>query len=186
MHLRYLIAAQALAFGSLLSMQSMSADHAPAHAHHHHGSVELSQSGQATFAAIAEIVAVLETDPTTDWSQVDITRLREHLVDMDEVLLNADARVEESREAVLVHYRGTGRTLDAIRRMIPAHGRMMNGHRGWKSTTQINENGVTWTLMSSPQERVRIRALGPFGLLTLGSHHGPHHLAMAKGTLPKH
>lgn len=185
MHLRHLIAAHTLAMGSLMSTASMSAEPAGTHAHHH-SSVELSQAGQAAFAALAEVVAALEADPTTDWSQVDITRLREHLVDMNDVVLRADARVVETQEAVLLHYRGTGRTLDAIHRMIPAHGRMMNGHRGWQSTTQINQDGVTWTLMASSEERVRIRALGAFGLLTLGSHHGPHHLAMAKGRSPQH
>ena len=30
----------------------------------------------------------------------------------------------------------------------------------------------------------RIRSLGFTGLLTLGAHHGPHHLALAKGERP--
>jgi hypothetical protein len=170
----------------MLSMPSLSAE--PAHPHvHHEASVSLSHSGQATFAALAEVVAVLEADPTTDWTKVDLTRLREHLVDMDDVLVRAAARMEETKDAVLLRYRGTGRTLEAIRRMIPAHARMMNGHRGWQSTIEIDQDGVTWTLSTeSDRERARIRALGPFGLLTLGSHHGPHHLAMARGTLRPH
>jgi hypothetical protein len=45
--------------------------------------------GQDAFGAIQEIVAILEADSNTDWSKVDITALREHLIDMNEVTLKA-------------------------------------------------------------------------------------------------
>lgn len=48
------------------------------------------EPGQGAFAAIAEIVALLSADTSTDWSRVDITALREHLVDMNQLTLNAD------------------------------------------------------------------------------------------------
>lgn len=38
------------------------------------------EPGQGTFAAIAEIVALLQSDPTTDWATVDIEALRQHLI----------------------------------------------------------------------------------------------------------
>ncbi len=41
------------------------------------------EPGQGAFATIAEIVALLTSDPKTDWSKVDIAGLREHLIDMD-------------------------------------------------------------------------------------------------------
>ena len=47
--------------------------------------------GQDAFGAIQEIVQILEADPTTDWSKVNIAALREHLVDMNEVTLRAVA-----------------------------------------------------------------------------------------------
>src|SRR5438046_3161300 len=40
------------------------------------------EPGQSAFAAIQEIVALLEADPGTDWTKVDIEALRRHLVDM--------------------------------------------------------------------------------------------------------
>jgi hypothetical protein len=166
--------------GALLSFSSLGAEH-----HEHHpASDSPRQPGQAAFAALAEVVAVLEADPSTDWTRVDLTALRNHLVDMDEVLMRADGNVDVTGKTVVLRYRGTGRTLDAIRRMIPAHAKMMNGHRGWRSAAATESDGATWTLeTSSVEERARIKALGPFGLLTLGSHHGPHHLAMARGTM---
>ena len=41
--------------------------------------------GQDAFGTIQEIVQILEADPNTDWSKVNIAALREHLIDMNEV-----------------------------------------------------------------------------------------------------
>jgi len=37
---------------------------------------KLSEPGQGAFAALSEVVRVLEADPDTDWAQVDLTGLR--------------------------------------------------------------------------------------------------------------
>jgi hypothetical protein len=47
--------------------------------------------GQDAFGAIQEVIQILEVDPTTDWSNVNIAALREHLIDMNEVTLHATA-----------------------------------------------------------------------------------------------
>ena len=146
----------------------------------------LTQPGQAAFAALSEAVRYLEADPATDWSKVNITSLRNHLVDMDEVMMHADARVDETADGVRIFFTGTGRTLAAVKRMIPAHAAMMKGYHDWGSSTASTDGGVIWTIAAPPAERVRIRALGPFGLLTLGSHHAVHHLALAQGSMPHH
>jgi len=46
--------------------------------------------GQDAFGAIAEVVRFLEADPETDWSAVDLERLRQHLIDMNEVVLRSE------------------------------------------------------------------------------------------------
>ncbi len=46
---------------------------------------------QEVFGTIQEIVRMLEADPATDWSKVNIGALREHLIDMDEVTMRARA-----------------------------------------------------------------------------------------------
>jgi hypothetical protein len=51
--------------------------------------------GQDAFGAIQEIVQILEADPKTDWSKVDLERLRRHLIDMNEVTLKADSAPKE-------------------------------------------------------------------------------------------
>ena len=178
----------ALAAPSLSNAEDMHADmhsdmqcsHADAHAS------GLTQPGQAAFAALQEAVALLEADSATDWSKVNITSLRDHLVDMDEVVMHADAKIDDTADGVRVSFTGAGRTLAAVKRMIPAHASMMNGYHDWASSTSASTTGVVWTIVASPAERVRIKALGPFGLLTLGSHHAIHHLALARGQMPHH
>jgi len=46
--------------------------------------------GQDAFGAIQEIVGILDADPKTDWSKVDLEALRQHLIDMNEVTLKAE------------------------------------------------------------------------------------------------
>lgn len=167
----------ALSFAMPVSVQAD--DH-----HEHLAAPHLQQSGQAAFAAIQEIVQRLDADPNTDWSKVNIDRLRAHLLDMNEVVMNAIADVEDVEGGVRIKVTGTGRALPAIQRMIPAHAAMMNGYRDWRSVTEPIADGISWTLFTSSQsERARIHGLGLFGLLTLGSHHAPHHWAMAKGEM---
>lgn len=47
--------------------------------------------GQDAFGAIQEIVHMLDADPKTDWSKVNLEALRQHLIDMDDVTLKAAA-----------------------------------------------------------------------------------------------
>ena len=71
--------------------------------------------GQDAFAAIAEIVGILEADPTTDWTKVDIERLRQHLIDMNEVMLRAAVSQTSVPGGLAMDITGTGRTEQAIR-----------------------------------------------------------------------
>ena len=138
--------------------------------------------GQDAFGAIQEIVRILEADPATDWGKVDLAGLREHLIDMNEVTLKAVAVARPVDNGLQVDVTGSGRTLDAIRRMVPAQGRELSQLRDWHAATETIVDGVRLTVTSSdPKEVVHIRGLGFIGLLASGSHHQPHHLAMARG-----
>ena len=63
-----------------------------------------SMPGQDAFGAIQEVVQMLESDPATDWSKVNIAALREHLIDMNEVTLHA-ATAERSLDNGSRNYR---------------------------------------------------------------------------------
>jgi len=141
--------------------------------------------GQDAFGTVQEIVRILEADPKTDWSKVDLEALRQHLIDMNEVTLKADAATRPIDGGLEIAVTGTGRTLAAIQRMLPAHAQELNRMNGWKATTSALPNGVLLTVTASDAKEVQhIRGLGFIGLLVSGAHHQPHHLAMAKGEFP--
>lgn len=138
--------------------------------------------GQDAFGAIQEVVRLLEADPKTDWSKVDIAALREHLVDMNEVTLHAAANETRLDNGVGIAVTGEGRVLDAIRRMVPAHAQELNGMNDWSATTEDLPNGVRLTVTTSdPKQISKLQALGFMGLMVQGGHHQPHHLAIATG-----
>lgn len=137
--------------------------------------------GQDAFGAIQEIVRILEADPKTDWSKVNLEALRQHLIDMNEVTLRADEAAKDIDGGLAIAITGTGRTVEAIQRMIPAHAQEINGLHGWRVKADTLPNGERLTVISSdPKETQHIRGLGFIGILVRGTHQ-PHHLMMAKG-----
>ena len=137
-----------------------------------HAASRLTEPGQDAFAAIAEIVALLEADPSTDWSKVDVAALREHLVDMDELMLNAVAREEPIPGGLRITVTGEGRTLRAIQDMVPAHAAELAKIRGWQVQSTVRDDGAGLSVTSAaPQQQRRIRGLGFFGLMATGAHH---------------
>lgn len=138
-------------------------------------------AGQEVFGAIQEIVKILEADPTTDWSKVNIAALHRHLVDMDEVTMRAKATERGFANGVEFTVTGTDRTIEAIKRMVPAHARVLAA-TGWQTKTEVLANGVKLTVTTSdPAQLVKIKSLGFIGVMVQGAHHQPHHLMMAKG-----
>ncbi|MCF3596311.1 hypothetical protein LZG00_20190 [Rhodobacteraceae bacterium LMO-12] len=141
------------------------------------------ETGQAAFAALAEIVAILQADPETDWERVDIDGLRRHLVDMD--LLTQEAVIARTLrpEGARFEIRGTPRVLEAIRAMVSAHAPFLAAETGWDVVTEDLEDGVA---LNVDGDAAQIQGLGFFGLMTIGAHHQEHHLMMAKGAAPHH
>jgi hypothetical protein len=160
---------------------------APMHGHAH-GAAPSSPGalpalpGQDAFAALQEIVRLLEADPATDWTRVDLDALRLHLVDMAEVMLRAETTTRRIEGGVEVTATGQGRTLAALRRMVPAHARELDGMPGWRAGSEVLPDGVRLTVTSAdPKQVAHIRGLGFFGLMASGAHHQAHHLAIARG-----
>lgn len=139
--------------------------------------------GQDAFGAIQEIVKILEADSSTDWSKVNIAALREHLIDMNEVTLHADAVPNDIENGVEITITGQGRTVDAIKRMVPEHALDLN-QMGWSARTANLPNGVTLTVTTADSSKLpELRALGFMGIMVLGADHQRHHLMMAKGEM---
>jgi hypothetical protein len=141
--------------------------------------------GQDAFGAIAEIVRLLDADPATDWAKVDIERLRQHLVDMNEVVLRSAVKQTPITGGLAMEITGTGRTEQAIRAMVVPHAVELDRLPSYAVRTESIPGGVRLTVLArNPDETkvvARIRGLGFAGLITEGAHHQAHHLAMAKG-----
>ncbi len=147
-------------------------------------------AGQAAYAAIGEIVRYLKADPNTDWSRVNVEALRRHLIDMDDVTMRARAAQRNVTDGAEITVTGSGSTVAAIKRMVASHARQLDQDPELRAQVRAVPTGVVLivTARNAGDTRVatQIRGLGFAGLLTLGDHHAPHHLALARGTPMAH
>ncbi|MHB2211491.1 hypothetical protein [Methylobacterium sp. CM6257] len=187
--LRIAAAALLLASGPAFSQEAEIGGHHD-HAAMSHGVASQARSsvpkepGQSAFAAIQEIVQILEADPHADWSKVDIEGLRQHLIDMNNVTLDADVTAVPVEAGVQFTVRGRGPVRDSIRRMVSAHAATMNGMDGWKFSAAETEDGASLTVIVPASDLAKVRALGFIGVMTHGMHHQEHHLMLARGGHP--
>lgn len=142
------------------------------------------QPGQGAFAAIQEIVQILEADPHTDWSKVDIEGLRQHLIDMNNVTLDAKVRNELIDGGMRFIVTGTGAVADSIRRMVSAHAATMDGFGGWHFIAKNIDGGAILDVRVPAHDLSELKALGFIGVLTRGMHQQGHHLMIARGEHP--
>lgn len=144
----------------------------------------LSQPGNAAFGAIQEVIAVLEADPATDWSRVNLEALRQHLVDMDNVTLNVEVTSQEAiSKGVRVSVRPTTTAAaQSLTRLLTAHGPQLQHERGWKLSSVKYQDGLRIDITTDDETEVtKVRAFGYIGMLAAGAHHAVHHWAMASG-----
>lgn len=135
--------------------------------------------GQDALSAIRAVVSRLEADPDTDWSRINIDALRDHLVDMHEVTMNAEVETSEVDGGASYRVTGRNRTLQAIRTMVPMHANQLSQEFDWAVNSKEIRNGYEVTVTATAADQVaRIRALGFYGFLVSGEHHTEHHLAI--------
>ena len=144
-------------------------------------SMPVLEPGQSAFAAIAEIVAKLESNPDTNWNVVDIKGLREHLRDMNKVIIDAVTVAKEIDGGMQFTVTGGVDVKSSIRRMTLAHATFMNNVNGWEYKAKKIDGGAVVTVLVPPQAQAKIKALGFFGMIASGSHHQLHHWMMASG-----
>lgn len=168
-----------------LMVAGLLAQVAPAQTTHDHGATTAASAGptepgQGAFAAIAEIVALLRADPETDWGSVDIASLRQHLVDMDQLVTSAEVTQDDRPGGAVFRAKLSGPGGAAVGRMVTAHAPVLAAETGWSSSARPEGDELVWTV-TSPDAAEAIRALGFFGLMAIGDHHRAHHLALATG-----
>ena len=175
----------AVAFALLTAGAALAAEKTHDHGAMMTGSGMPEETGQATFAAIQEIVAMLDANPATDWAKVDIEVLRQHLIDMNNVTLGAAVGTAEVEGGIRFSVSGEGSVRESVRRMVMAHAATMNGADGWKFAAESSDNGAILTVSPPDQaSMVKLRALGFIGVMTRGMHHQQHHWMLATGMGP--
>jgi hypothetical protein len=159
---------------------------ADTHAAHMNGTAATKpvQPGQGAFAAIQEIVEILEADPKTDWSKVDIEALRQHLIDMNSVTLASGVATTAVDGGMQYVVTGTGPVVASIRRMIAAHAATMNAVDDWTFQAGESAGGAVLTVKVPVKDLIKLRGLGFLGVMTHGMHHQQHHLMIARGDHP--
>ncbi len=147
----------------------------------------LQAPGQAVFGTVQEAIRQLEADSTTDWSQVDVDRLRRHLLDMHNVAVHVTVEEKASIEnGVRLRVRPTREAAHAsLDRVLAAHPHMLKQETGWSMAVEEQDDAyVLRVTTDNPNETVKIRALGYMGLLAYGSHHQSHHWQLVQGKHP--
>ena len=146
----------------------------------------VTEVGQSAFAAIAQIVEVLNADPASDWSKVDIEALRQHLIDMNNVTLRAEMAATATPTGARFTVTSPDPEVQAsIRRMVAAHAATMNGTGNWTMVAEEAPGGAILAVSGPSDDAVKINSLGFIGVMTLGMHHQAHHLMIATGTGPR-
>lgn len=81
-----------LFLGFLIAIPSLSAAqdaHSNSPGMVHGAAAALTEPGQGAFGALSEVVRVLEADPGTDWSKMDLDGLQAHLLAMNLLVTGA-------------------------------------------------------------------------------------------------
>lgn len=147
----------------------------------------LTEPGNDVFGTIREVVQKLEANPDTDWSQVDLEALRQHLLDMeafaDDVVVLSQ---QEINNGTKITVRGTSeRAGRAFKRLFGMHPAMLKQETGWvMKATQNDEQWVIPCASEKPSEVAKIRGLGYIWLLAEGGHHQTHHWMIVNARHP--
>ena len=146
----------------------------------------LTEAGTDPFAVIQEVIALLEANPDTDWSVINIEALRSHLVEMQDMTLNVTVEQQPINLGFMaVITPTTNRALDSLIQVLAAHPSQMKIETGWDMTV-ANNNGIFTITVTTDQlfDVDKIRGLGYIGIIAYGNHHQPHHWAMVSGENP--
>ncbi len=147
----------------------------------------LKEAGNAIFGTIQETIKMLDADPNTDWTKVDLEGLRQHLVDMENFTSGVDVLSQKKIEkgAEIVIRAKSEEAHHSLERALKAHPSMMESETGWTMGVKQNKERFTLTIETQkPDEVARLRALGYIGVMALGDHHQVHHWMMASGSNP--
>lgn len=152
----------------------------------HHSSTPLTEPGNDIFGTIQEVVQKLEADPETDWSQVNLEALRQHLLDMKAFTEEIEVLTKNQiQKGIVIKVRPqSDRAAQALKRLFNMHPNMIKKEKGWDMDVKQDDGNWIITCTTDDETSVeKLRALGYIGLLTEGAHHQLHHWMIATGKI---
>ncbi len=152
----------------------------------HQNRTPLTESGNDIFGTIQEVVQKLEANPDTDWSQVNLEALRQHLLDMkaftEEVEVLTKSQIKNGTKITVRPQ--SERAVQALKKLFNMHPDMIQKEKGWDmNAKQDGDNWIITCTTDDETEVEKVRALGYIGLLAEGAHHQLHHWMIATGKM---
>lgn len=142
----------------------------------------LPRGGGDALGTIQETVGLLLADPTTDWRDVRVSRLRQHLADLDEIVARSEVDERPVDGGLAITAGGSERTLAALRRAVPEHVRATDGFMDWEVTVRDAGDALELTITTDDADEVAVvRGLGFFGYLASGVNRPQSHLGLVRG-----
>ena len=105
---------------------------------------------------------------------------------MNNVVTKSKATMNSNDDAITFTVTGEGEVVASIQRMVHSHAKMLAGATGWSVDVENQADGVTMRVVAEDKDWDKIMGLGFYGLLTIGAHHQPHHIMIARGYDPHH
>ena len=140
---------------------------------------------QAAFSTISDIVRALKADTSTDWSKVNLEALRQHLIDMDNVVMRSTVKQTNVPGGVTLDVTGSGEVTAAIRRMMTMHAMALTEEGSYVAKASEIPGGARFVVTAKDTTNAKavamVRGLGFAGLITEGDHHAMHHMMVARG-----
>src|SRR6056297_3896364 len=101
--------------------------------HMHQTNTPLTEAGNDIFGTIQEVVQKLEADPETDWSNVNLEALRQHLLDMKAFTEEVEVLTKRPAESGLeIRVKPENPRADqALQRLLKMHPQMLKKEKGW-------------------------------------------------------
>ncbi len=147
----------------------------------------LSEAGNDAFGTIQEVISKLNNDPNTDWSKVNLEKLRKHLVDMNNMTLHVEviSQVDTENGLGVIVKPTTESSKKTLNRVFKVHPSQLKMETGWDMTVKTDNGKYILRITTVDKRDVsKIRGLGYIGLMAYGVHHQKHHWDMARGEDP--
>jgi hypothetical protein len=147
----------------------------------------LTEAGNDIFGTIQEVILKLNNDPNTDWSKVNVEALRQHLLDMHDMVINVDVislkAIPNGLKCIIKPT--TNRAISALKRVLQSHPAQLKHETGWSMKISVdNDKYILTTTSQDPKDVQKIIGLSYIGLMASGSHHQTHHFDIAAGRNP--